>query len=228
MATFTVTTASDAVNPAGLSLREALASADANPGADTIYFAPILNETTIVLSQGQLTIASDVTIDGGELEITIDATSQSRVLNISSGTVTLDGLYITGGRATGSGGGINAALGTSLTLIDTEVANALLDGDGAGGGGIYAGGNLVLRGSAVTDNDIFGTQTRGGGILALHDVSLSQSTVSGNGPASSRKGREGAVASGPAATSPSTPAPWTAIKPPAPMVMAAASMAAAA
>ena len=152
MATFTVTTASDAVNPAGLSLREALASADANPGADTIYFAPILNETTIVLSQGQLTIASDVTIDGGELEIRIDATSQSRVLNISSGTVTLDGLYITGGRATGSGGGINAALGTSLTLIDTEVANALLDGDGAGGGGIYAGGNLVLRGSAVTDN----------------------------------------------------------------------------
>ena len=126
MATFTVTTASDAVNPAGLSLREALASADANPGADTIYFAPILNETTIVLSQGQLTIASDVTIDGGELEIRIDATSQSRVLNISSGTVTLDGLYITGGRATGSGGGINAALGTSLTLIDTEVANALL------------------------------------------------------------------------------------------------------
>ena len=181
MATFTVTTASDTVNPAGLSLREALASADANPGADTIYFAPILNETTIVLTQGELTIASDVTIDGGELQITIDATSQSRVLNISSGTVNAGRSAHHRRSRHGQRRRYQRRARHQPVPDRHRGSQRPLDGDGAGGGGIYAGGNLVLRGSTVTDNHIFGTQTRGGGILALHDVSLSQSTVSGNG-----------------------------------------------
>jgi hypothetical protein len=184
MATFTVTTASDAVNPAGLSLREALASADVNPGADTIYFAPILNETTIVLTQGELTIASDVTIDGGELQIVIDANNQSRVLDIETGTdVTLDSLHITGGHSTSSGGGILAGAGTSLTVVDTEVVRNSVNGDNLDGvlrgGGIYTGGSLVMRGSTISDNAISGAAGQGGGIAAA-DVSLFQSTVAAN------------------------------------------------
>ena len=66
---------------AGLSLREALASADANPGADTIEFsAAASTRRPSSCTQGELTIASDVTIDGGELGITIDANRESRVL----------------------------------------------------------------------------------------------------------------------------------------------------
>src|SRR5262245_2731329 len=123
MATYEVTTASDAVDPAGLSLREALVQANGNSDADTIYFAPVLNETTLVLTQGELTISSDVTIDGGELQVTIDAGGRSRVLAIEGdGTdATLYGLHITGGHSTYSGGGILAYGGTSLTVVDTEV-----------------------------------------------------------------------------------------------------------
>src|SRR4051812_21432699 len=126
MATFTVTSASDAVDPTGLSLREALALANASPDADTIFFGPVLNDTTIVLTQGELTISSDVTVDGGELRVTIDANNQSRVLAIEGGgtDATLIGLGISGGHTTGNdssanGAGINAAVGTSLTLVDS-------------------------------------------------------------------------------------------------------------
>ena len=177
MATFTVTTASDAVNPAGLSLREALASADANPGADTIYFAPILNETTIVLTQGELTTASDVTIDGGDLEITIDANNQSRVLNISSGTVTLGGLIITGGAADGAGGGgIYAEADTRLDLTLTAVINNQSLGSG---GGIQANGVLNVHFGTVSGNRVSGDLASGGGI-AGHEVTLTESRVTFN------------------------------------------------
>ena len=100
----------------GLSLREALALADANPGADTIEFAAAyLANQTIVLQQGELTVASDVTVDGGDLGITIDANGASRVLHLQGGAeVTLDGLTLTGGRTTDddfedNGGGIDPA-----------------------------------------------------------------------------------------------------------------------
>ena len=48
-----------------LSLREALALADATAAADTILFADAVQGQTIVLAGSQLTVNSDVTIDGG-------------------------------------------------------------------------------------------------------------------------------------------------------------------
>ena len=208
MATFTVTSPSDAVDPTGLSLREALALANASPDADTIYFGSILNDTTIVLTQGELTISSDVTIDGGELRVTIDANGRSRVLAIEGdGTdATLDSLHVTGGCTSGpfpkstNGAGINAAAGTSLTLVDTVVTGNVMDNYGVygatGGGGIYAGGSLALHGSTVTDNQITGVLARGAGILALHDVALSQSTVSGNSATGNIAAQGGGIHSG--------------------------------
>jgi hypothetical protein len=54
MATYTVTTDSDAAAPGDglLSLREALALADADPGADTIDFAADLANGASSLSRG--------------------------------------------------------------------------------------------------------------------------------------------------------------------------------
>ena len=65
MTTFTVTTANDFVGGDGFrSLREAVNSANATPEADTIVFAPALEGQTLTLTQGELQLTRDVTIDG--------------------------------------------------------------------------------------------------------------------------------------------------------------------
>ena len=81
MATFTVTTTADTTADDGeLSLREALAEADAAPGADTVGFDPAaMGGDRIVLAGSELTVGSGVTIDGGA-GVTIDADRLSRVL----------------------------------------------------------------------------------------------------------------------------------------------------
>ena len=64
--TFTVTTAADVVDPGDgqLSLREAVAAANATPALDAIRFAPSLEGQTLVLTGGQLTVSQDLIIDG--------------------------------------------------------------------------------------------------------------------------------------------------------------------
>ena len=65
MATITVTTLNDFVGGDGFrSLREAVAQANATPEADTILFAPALEGQTLTLTQGELQLTQDVTIDG--------------------------------------------------------------------------------------------------------------------------------------------------------------------
>ncbi len=86
-----------------LTLREALALANAdNLTADRIEFAPEVQGQTIILGGSQLTVSSDVTIDGGA-GVTIDANQHSRVLLVQGldTDVTLRHLTITGGRTTG-------------------------------------------------------------------------------------------------------------------------------
>ena len=74
MTIYTVDTNADIVDAGdGVpSLREALAKADATEAADTILFADAMQGQTIVLAGSQLTVNSDVTIDGGS-GVTIDA-----------------------------------------------------------------------------------------------------------------------------------------------------------
>jgi hypothetical protein len=108
MATFTVTTATDAVADDGqLSLREAIAQADASAGPDTIRFAPDLEGSTLRLAGGPLVLSGGVTVDGdadasGD-RVTLDAHGASRVLEIAGGDadVALHGLGVTGGDAAG-------------------------------------------------------------------------------------------------------------------------------
>ena len=105
-----------------LSLREALALANANPDLNTITFAASLSGGTLFLTQGELTITFNLTINGdrdndGIPDITISADSAAgadgattRVFHIgqygADGIVaTLGGLVIRDGIAS-SGGGI--------------------------------------------------------------------------------------------------------------------------
>ena len=96
MATFTVTTAADVVNAGDgvLSLREAVAQANATGSADTIRFAAAVESKTLMLAGGQLMLTRDVTIDGDSNDdgqaVTIDGNQNGRVLNIVGGSTDVD------------------------------------------------------------------------------------------------------------------------------------------
>ncbi len=160
MATYTVTATSDAVDPSDglLSLREALALADSDPTtADTIVFDASVQGGTIMLAGSELTVASDVAIDGG-LGVTIDAQQASRILSVrpndTSITVALNHLTITGGQSSGSGGGIVSYSSTfpgpdassRLSINHSTISNCAA----AYGGGVLAATIGSGDGTAMT------------------------------------------------------------------------------
>jgi hypothetical protein len=170
LATITVTTNAD--SGAG-SLRNAISSATAG---DTITFD---SSRTVTLSSGQLTIAKNLTIDGdldnnGTADVTIDAAYTSRIFNVTSGTVTLDGLTLTRGMASGAGGddgqaggsGLGGAISNiaTLTLNNTTVAQNAATGGGGGGGmsaGYVGGGGGGGSGANGVGGASGGTATNG-------------------------------------------------------------------
>jgi hypothetical protein len=102
-ATITVTTIND--NGPG-SLRQALADA---VNGDTINFNSSLNGQTIMLTNGELLVTTNVAINGpGANMLAVDASHASRVFYISNHrNVTISGLTITNGLAPNHlGGGI--------------------------------------------------------------------------------------------------------------------------
>lgn len=185
MATYTVTTTSDVVDPTDgqLSLREALALADGDAStADMINFAPAVQGGTIVLGGSQLTVASDVTIAGGD-GVTLDADGLSRVLLVEAASetdtneVTLSNLTIIGGNAVNEGGGgVHAGGHTTLELDHVRVSDNSTTGTNSDGGGIY-GYRITLNDSLVAHNS---SADSGGGIVGLDSVVLIDSAVSYN------------------------------------------------
>lgn len=157
------------------SLREALDTANANPGPDTITFDIGLAQSTILLDGTSLTITEDLTINGlGAGSLTIDADGLSRVFEIAPGaTVTLRHLTLTGGDTAGSGGGI-------LNHGTLTIENSTLTGNNAAeGGGIMIQGPTTIVRSEISGN----TADIGGGVSS--DASQSAAmfenvTISGN------------------------------------------------
>ncbi len=185
-ATITVTSTADS----GMgSLRQALA--DANDG-DTINFDAAVSGT-ITLTSGELLVNDSITISGPDADLlAVNGNAASRVFHISSGkTVTISGLTITNGSASGgtypnnSGGGIfndHAAL---------TVNNCALSGNSTSnkGGGILNWG--ALSGNAtltINDSTLSGNSATygGGGIfndsvnLGSATLTINNSTLSGN------------------------------------------------
>jgi parallel beta-helix repeat protein len=222
MADFVVTTLTDELDSSSptatqddfggandLSLREALALANANPDLNTITFAASLSGGTLFLTQGELTITSSLTIDAdrgndGIADITISADSApgaddatTRVFHIgqygADGVVaTLVGLVIRDGIAS-FGGGIYLDGAHDLWLAHSHV----LDNTASRGGGIfgYRGASITLEDSAVSGN-----VASGGGGIAGGDatwIRLYASTVSDN---RARNGAGGGIAVGSDAT----------------------------
>ena len=157
---------------------------------DTITFASgpgeaFENGGTIRLSQalGELVIASDVTIDGdidgdpASHNITIDAQGHSRVLNVTGGSPTIEGLVITGGAAS-DGGGVNVTNTATLTVRDSSIS-----GNSAfKGGGIYIDihGAASLSNTTVSGNRSDADNARGGGIHNAGELTLTDTSVVGN------------------------------------------------
>jgi predicted outer membrane repeat protein len=219
MATFLVTTFNDendgGSGGTGLSLREAIASANATSGADTILFSSALSGRTITLSLGQLNITDHLNIIGlGAENLTINANNNSRIFYVDDGTgntigVTLAGLTLTGGNVTGGNGG--AILNTeNLTIVNSQFENNVASNGGAissftangslvvfnstfrnniariGGGAISQfQGSLAIDGSTFERN----TATQGGGIFAQNvQTTLTNSAIINNGSSSTLSG----------------------------------------
>ena len=179
----------DAVyNPAHVTLRDAVAFADAYTGASAITFAAALNGTPIDLTLGQLTISANVTITGNGAQNTIiDAQQNSRVLDVSPGAenVTLNGLTITGGETTASnayGAGIQFLSSGSLTIESSAVAGNTTSGFLGRGAGIYTNtGAVTLLNSTISGNSTTGKGGDGAGIFSQHGaVTLANATISGD------------------------------------------------
>ncbi len=173
--------------PGSFSLREAIETANANPGIDTLTFDIGLSRTSIELGGTEFNVTDDLVINGlGAASLTIDAGGLSRILNIAPGvTVTVTNARLTGGSTTGAGGAIlNQG---SLTLEDV-----VLDGNTANNGGALRNeGTAVIRRSLFTNN----TAVFGGAIdsdAGQLPTRLENVTVSGN----TATGLSGALAGG--------------------------------
>ena len=105
------------LNDSGLgSLRAAVDSTNANPGADTIAFAAGLHGT-IKLTSGELLLTDSVMINGsGADRLSVSGNNTSRVFDMTSGLdITIKGLTVTHGYALEQAGGI-LNQGSNLTL----------------------------------------------------------------------------------------------------------------
>src|SRR5687767_3462323 len=140
------------------SLRQAIIDANANPGADALVFADGL-AGTVPLTTGQLSITGQLTIDGpGAEQLAVSGNHQSRIFRVSGGaTVSIAGLTITDGMATGDGGGI-LNTGSILALAGIVLSSNQTVGTpgGAGRGGAIAN----LSGATLTVNDCLITQNQ--------------------------------------------------------------------
>jgi hypothetical protein len=168
------------------SLRAAVAAA--NPG-DAIT-VPAL---TVSLTSGQILVSKSVTIAGaGARQTIISGTGQSRVFEVTGGTVSISGVTVTGGDgfdvpggAAGDGGGILVEAGT-LTLADSTVTGNQTMGT-AEGSGIQASGSLTVSRSTIsfnsgpTSNRGGGIGFAGGGTLQVLDSTLAHNTLQSGG-----------------------------------------------
>jgi hypothetical protein len=140
MATFTVTTTADVVNATDgkLSLREAVAQANAAATADMIVFGSAIEGKTLVLTGGELAVTADLTVDGDQD-------------NDGSGVII-------------SGGGVSriariSGIETDATLQDLVVQNGhsqIIAGSATVGGAIFAEGRtLSVHNSVFSNNTTF-------------------------------------------------------------------------
>jgi hypothetical protein len=194
--TYTVTNTND--DGAG-SLRQAVADANNNAGADIIVFDASA-AGTITLTTGEIAIRDDITITGlGAVNSIISGNNNSRIFYMYDSaamlTISISALTLTDG-STGYNGGAILSTGNDLTLSSIVITGNASADEGGGvysgdtGGNLYSGdtgrnAQLTIIDSEISDN----AATYDGGGLKLHsvgDVTITNTVISGN-----TAGREG-------------------------------------
>ena len=171
----------------GISLREAVEAANADPDADQIKFASeegdaFQNGGTIVLTNGELGITTEVSIDGdvdgdSAPDVTISGNDSSRIFNIknASPNTILNGLILTQGNHGTDGGAVR------VNQSAATISNSVIEGNSAGsfGGGIAAfRSEIDIVSSTIRENE---SGRIGGGIeLARGTTRIVSSTIAGN------------------------------------------------
>jgi hypothetical protein len=135
------------------SLREAVAYANSHPGPDTITFDPAVSgkrPRTIKLKGGPLVLTDPATttiVGPGAKLLTISGGRKSRVFDIDGGSLALERMTITGGRADRGGGILND--GGRLALDGVVLRNNRADV----GGGLFNDGTSVLTDVVLRGNE---------------------------------------------------------------------------
>ena len=170
LTTFVVNSLSDAVDasnePGVVTLRDAIEASNSNApvgnaaagsmDGDRILFDRSLAGGVIELEQGELNVTDDVLIQGGNLEISIDAGYASRIFNVSTGDrVGFGKLNLVEGRADNGGAVLSSGTGTVLLLDSTLAENIATQ---SGGAIFIANGKLF-----ATNNDFSQNSTLGSG-----------------------------------------------------------------
>jgi uncharacterized repeat protein (TIGR01451 family)/CSLREA domain-containing protein len=190
-------------------LRAAIEEANALINCATIQIDFAIASSTIVLTNGQLSVEHNVNIVGPTSDsVIVNGNGVSRVFTIGSDqTVSIANLTITGGEASpGNGGGIlnpgtltlngvtlsgNSAVdggaiwsttNNSLTLINTTISGNSASGNG---GGLYNDiGQARLTNVTIAYNtansDNLGTESGGGIFVASGDVTIHNTIVADN------------------------------------------------
>ncbi|MBF0296763.1 MAG: DUF4347 domain-containing protein [Magnetococcales bacterium] len=198
LATYTVTNTSDGAGPPAGSLRQAIADANANPGADTIQFS-LPAASRITLTAGSLTVTGDLTINGDfsgndqVADVTIagnGANFRAFLLNMGAinqelrvNSVVIDGFTPNIGGYAGAGFAIQK--GTlrldHVTLSNNTASNAAL------GGAVYLDANGVLEitdSTLSTNSSIYGggVASQGGAVTVTRSL-LADNTATSRGGA---------------------------------------------
>ena len=173
-------------NNATGSLRDVIAAVPAN---EIVQFGvPLFNTArTITLTTGQITISKNLTIYGYGANILNVQNTQaqgttSRVFDISSDvTVNLTGMTISGGNVVGSGGAINTANSSLVTINGCHITGNTSTNFG---GGIFSRSVLNILNSTVSANISNNLSATGSGSGINNSsggtLNLTNSTVSGN------------------------------------------------
>ncbi|MCW2968098.1 MAG: polymorphic outer membrane protein [Solirubrobacteraceae bacterium] len=198
--TFTVNTTADTMDAGGCvsdpacSLRDAVAAANTTGNSGSTIVLPA---GTFPITADEIVISQDVTIDGaGTRGTVLDASTGpgTRIFRLDDSadpTVTLSDMTLTGGTAPGAGGvtpldGGAILAGGDLTLRRVDVRGNTAE---QGGGAIATPGIEGLTNWAVTlvDSTVSGNQVtggagngQGGGLAVTGDLTMTNSTVSGN------------------------------------------------
>jgi len=197
--TYIVNTTGDPGPLGSLSLRQAIAAADASDG-NTVQFAASLAHSTITLTTGNIPISSAISIVGpGADNITISGGNASRIFHPSCSTnklVSISGLTLSDGNAGAQNGGAILSLGCKLSLSDVHItnsharsgggvvfdsgtiSNSVISGchaDNSGGAiAVYGGtGNRYINTSTIESN----TAVKGGGGVFVDDVNFGNSSA---------------------------------------------------